>query len=110
MIGHQQVIAARRAGWKPAAVFLNIGTPPPGNRVAPVVEHELADGFLPAVYTAGDDVRRADLRWAHGLRVHVLGTHASSETFWGWWDALVAAVPARLIGVEPDGEVIEWRP
>ena len=81
-----------------------------GARGVPGAEGCLERGELPTVHTEGDSVSTVDLRFLVGLRVHVTAAACSSETWWRWWDAVVAAKPAHAIGVEPDGEVIEWRP
>lgn len=106
MVGHQQVMQARRSGYKPSAVFVEIGTPPDG---APSPERDLRDGLLPAVWTMGATPATADLRFVLGMRVHVTLHQGSSEMFWAWWDAIQAAKPAEMYGVEPDGEVVTWR-
>ncbi len=106
MIGQQQILQARRSGYKPAAVFVEIGTPPAG-AVSP--ERDLSDGLLPAVWTMGATPATADLRFLVGMRVHVTLYQGTSEMFWAWWDAIRAAEPAEMYGVEPDGEVVTWR-
>jgi hypothetical protein len=106
MLGHQQVLKARRKGYKPAAVFVEIGTPPAG---AASPERDLLDGLLPAVWTMGALPAAADLRFLFRSRVHVTLLQGSSEMFWAWWDAIRAAKPAEMYGVEPDGEVLTWR-
>ncbi len=106
MIGHQQVIDARRAGYKPAAVFVEIGTPR-ADALSP--ERDLRDGLLPAVWTMGATPAAADLRFLLGLRVHVTLHQGTSEMFWAWWDAIKDAKPEAMHGVEPDGEVVTWR-
>lgn len=109
MIGHRQIIDARKARLKPAAVFLHIGTAPAVGLADLPIEQELAAGILPTVYTADAKPATSDLRWLTGLRVHVLGVQCNAETFWKWFDAVKAVRPSHLIAVEPDGEVIEWR-
>lgn len=109
MIGHRQVIAARRAGYKPAAVFLEVGPPPDAGLIDTPAEQQLAQGQLPTVWTNGASVATTDLRWLVGLRVHVVNAQASSWHFWEWWEAVCDAKPAHVVAVEPDGEVIEWR-
>jgi len=106
VIGHQSVIDARRAGYRPSAVFLEIGTPRMG---APSPERDMRDGLLPAVWTMGETPAAADLRFLLGLRVHVTLHEGSSEMFWLWWDAVKNAKPAAVYGVEPDGKVITWQ-
>jgi hypothetical protein len=106
MRGHQQVVEARRRGYKPAAVFFDIGTPP---AAAASSERDLSEGMRPAVWTMGGTPAAADLRFLLGVRVHVTLHEGSSEMFWAWWDAIRAAKPAEMYGVEPDGEVVTWR-
>ena len=109
MIGHRQIIDARSAGWKPQCVFFHIGPAPVRGIVDVPNEGELDAGYLPTVYTNGDNVATVDLRWMVGLRVHVLPVACSPETFWKWWDAGVEAKPDHAFGLEPDGEILQWR-
>jgi hypothetical protein len=109
VIGHRQVIAARRAGYKPKAVFLEIGHPPALGLVDTPAEQQMAQGQIPTVWTNGASVSTADLRWLVGLRVHVVNAQSSSWHFWEWWEAVCDAHAAHVVAVEPDGEVIEWR-
>jgi hypothetical protein len=107
MTGHWQVVQARRAGYRPLAVFLFVGAPGEG---APPAERDMRDGLLPAVWTMGASPKALDLRFLLGLRVHVWLHEGSSEMFWSWWDAIKEAKPAQMFGVEPDGEVVTWQP
>ena len=109
MIGHRQILDARMAGYNPACVFLNIGPAPTPTRLQTKPEDVLAEGALPEVWTDGASPLAADLRFLRGMRVHVALMGAARVEFWPWWDAAAAAQPARMYGVEPDGEVIEWQ-
>lgn len=106
MTGQGQIVKARRYGYKPRAVFVEIGTLP-ADAMPP--ERDIRDGLLPAVWTQGATPATADLRFLLGLRVHVTLREGSSEMFWQWWDAIQAAKPAAMYGVEPDGEVMTWQ-
>jgi len=42
--------------------------------------------------------------------VHVATFGGARAAWWSWWDAVQAAEPAAMFGVEPDGEVVQWAP
>jgi hypothetical protein len=107
--GHQQVIAARASGWKPVSVFLTIGSAPVTRYGFQHPESALREGAIPEVFTESDVASLADLRWLRGLRVHLTIGDGPRHAFWQWWVALEVAEASHIIGIEPDGEVVEWR-
>lgn len=106
--GHQQIVDLRMTGRKPAAVFLNIGPAPTPRYAFEAADRDLAEGALPQVWTESTHPAIADLRCLKGCRVHLALFGGSRDEFWGWWDAVFAAEPAEMFGVEPDGEVVAW--
>lgn len=97
MRGHRQVIAARREGLRPAAVFINLV-----DRHEPVTnkyddpENGLRFGFYPNIEIERDDLRKAiDLRFVVGLAVHVY-TDADDEDTGRLLDMLEAQNPDRI--------------
>ncbi len=102
MIGHDQVIALRAEGRKPAAIFLE-------DRPVPAIGAgwELDVGGLPAVYVGGDNPERADLRFVVGLRVHLVAN--DPERAVRWVDRLLLDGAAHVIQTT-QGEVFQWRP
>lgn len=109
MKGHRQIIAAREAGWKPVAVFLTIGGAPAARYGFQEPEGALREGAIPEVFTEADSPTLADLRWLRGMRVHLtLAQDGPRHAYWQWWAALEAAEAAHIIGIEPDGEVVQW--
>ena len=110
MIGHRQIEALRKAGYKPAAVFLNIGPAPAVRWRWQSPEREIENGGLPEVWTGDASPATADLRFLRGCRVHVATFGGARAAWWSWWDAVQAAEPAAMFGVEPDGEVVQWAP
>jgi len=109
MNGHQQVVALRESGYRPTCVFINIGPTPPARRLTVAPERMLEQGGIPEVWTDGESPALADLRFLKGLRVHVSLMGGARAEFWPWWDAVVNAQPDHAFGLEPDGEVLEWR-
>lgn len=63
MRGHEQLIAARKAGKKPRFVFVN-------DWDCPTTWFEDGDAYV-TICTAGDDVALIDVRFLVGLRVSV---------------------------------------
>jgi hypothetical protein len=106
--GHKQVVAARERGWKPVAVFLTIGSAPAARYAFQEPEQALSEGAIPEVFTELDAPTLADLRWLRGMRVHLTIGDGPRHAFWQWWAALEAVEAAHIIGIEPDGEVVEW--
>lgn len=102
MTGHEQVIALRARGYKPAAIFLE-------DKPVPAIGAgwELDAGGLPAVYVGADNPDRADLRFAVGLRVHLVANDPSRAV--RWVDRLLLDGAAHVIQ-STNGEVFQWRP
>lgn len=109
MKGHRQVVAARVAGWKPAAVFVTVGTAPPMRYAFDNPESAMALGGLPEVWTDGELPALADLRFLRGCRVHLDLREGARWAFGAWWDVLVAAGVQAIYGVDPEGEVVAWQ-
>lgn len=65
MTGHQPLLQARKSGFRPAAVWIEIGQPP--------LHADYLDPVCHAVYLQANEVSRADLSFCHGLRVHITG-------------------------------------
>lgn len=105
MTGHEQIVRFRRAGKRPVAAFVVVGRHPRFD-----AEHELEDGELPTVYTGDTDPAVADLRCLVGLRVHLnYADGCDPAHWWRWFDAVHAAKPAQIFGVEPSNEeVVTW--
>lgn len=109
MIGHLQVIDARRSRLRPTLVDLVIGPAPTVRYAWQSPESMLAQGDVPTVYTAGEQPELADLRWLTGLRVSMLPRECSSDLWARWWSAVQAAGPRFVAGIEPDSEeVVTW--
>jgi len=116
VIGAELIVAMRRDGLRPRAVFVEVNHPTASSKLkfnALSMHSTLAandpDLVLPEVYTAGADPELADLRFLHGLRVHL--SPVGDQWEWAsWWDAIVAANPAELFGCHPETlEVSVWR-
>lgn len=109
MIGHSSVVAMRLRRKKPRRVFLQVG-PYPGDRWAwQSPDRRTAEGELPEVFVGDTDPLLADLRWAVGLRFVLTQCGGAAAQWWAWWDALKDAGARELLGVEPDGEVMQWQ-
>lgn len=96
MNGHQPLIALRRSGYKPDAVFVIDGDcqgvndwhQPRYARTGPL--------FAEVRIAAGDTPEALDLRWAVGLEVHV-SAWRSLERGKRLHAALIAAKPKHLV-------------
>jgi hypothetical protein len=75
MIGHAQIIAARKRGLKPQAIFIDAGYEPIAPRFTfDDPERAIDNGMHPTVTIPESDLgRRLDLRFVAGCRVHVHG-------------------------------------
>ncbi|MEB3211289.1 MAG: hypothetical protein VKL39_08035 [Leptolyngbyaceae bacterium] len=91
------------------AAFLTIGTAPAGEFWFDRPDTDIGQQALPQVWTDGDDPTLADLRFLRGMRVHLDIGDGPRHSFWQWWAALEAAEAAHIIGIEPDGEVVQWQ-
>lgn len=99
MKGHEQIVALRMAGFKPAAVFVE-------DRNCADTGWELERGVLPAVYVGGDNPALADLRFVAGCRVHLVADDAARAA--AWVDRLLSdGVPHVIQSTQ--GEVYQWR-
>lgn len=109
MIGHLQIAALRRRHQRPTLVDLVIGPAPVVRYAWQAPEDALAQGVVPTVYTAGETPELADLRWLTGLRVSLLPRECGMALWGRWWEAVRAAAPAFMAGIEPDTEeVVTW--
>lgn len=109
MIGHLQVVEARRRRQRPTLVDLVIGPAPAVRYGWQAPETMLAQDAVPTVYTAGEPPELADLRWLTGLRVSMLPRECSADLWGRWWAAVQAACPRFMAGIEPDTEeVVTW--
>lgn len=100
MIGHEQVIALRAEGYKPAAIFVE---DKPVSRLG--AEWEIDAGGLPVVYVGGDNPDRADLRFVVGLRVHLLAEDPGRAV--RWVDRLLLDGAAHVVQ-STNGEIFQW--
>lgn len=101
MTGHEQIVALRESGYKPAAAFV-FDTPEPAIGAG----WELPVGGLPAVYVGNDSPERTDMRFLVGCRVHLVAPNPSRAV--GWVDRLMRdGVPHIVQSTE--GEVYQWR-
>jgi hypothetical protein len=103
--GHLQILDLRAQGLRPAAVFVHVG----GEGARRYAERDIENGLLPEVWTGATNAALADLRFVRGLRVHLDAWACSAAGFYAWWDAVLAAGPAEVYGVDADGEVLVWR-
>lgn len=98
MIGQNQIIAVRKQGFKPAAIFIEVGL------TMPVVRYRFQDpekqleiGALPTVHLTLDELHAPlDLRFVAGCRVHVRA-RAMSEEVLRFADKVVAACARHVI-------------
>jgi hypothetical protein len=108
MIGQQPIITLRKAGFKPTTVFFFIGEPPTPKFWFNDPMGCLNRNEMPEVYTHGVNPKKADLTWAKGLIIHLIGGKDIYE-YMAWWVSLIDAEPRLLIGVDTDEEVNIWR-
>lgn len=93
-------------GWKPADICICVGPAP--KRLPPDDEVEQ---IHPTVWTDGETPEIADLRWCHGVLVHLLADEGIPESvFDRWVTAVVEAGPAKVGMLGPTGEVALWAP
>ena len=108
MIGHRQIIAARLAGQAPKAVWVRAGFP---ETSVPSkyddTEKALHLGLFPTVDIPASEVgTRLDLRFLHGLRVHLHGD-AMTDDMIDLIDA-VGAVAGHVIALAGE-EIMEYK-
>lgn len=97
MHGHEQIIAARRAGQRPAFVML-VDYPLARS------EWELAHDTIPCVSVHGEDPAFADLRFLAGCTVAL-----SCERSFDWLDTVLRAGAKHVVEYHPPtGELREW--
>lgn len=110
MTGQNQIIAARKQGYKPAAVFVMAGLEPCVSTRFDEPENALRFGLYPTVYIpVAELASRLDLRFLAGLRVHVHADAFTDEVL-RLVDAIHSAGAAYLIaGSLQDGEILEYR-
>lgn len=115
MIGHQQILAARKEGFKPVAVFIEAGLAQMPVRFAFEDPEKALAHNLPATVIIGPNEigARHDLRFLVGCRVHLHGTAMTDELL-ALADRIVAAGALHVIvfGLE-DSEILihkngEW--
>ena len=94
MIGHQQIIDARKRGLKPSAIFFDAGFDVlPARFDFQKPERALDWGLHPTVtLTAEELAQRHDLRFVTGCQVHASGS--------GWSDGLLHFLD-RLVDCKP---------
>jgi hypothetical protein len=81
MVGHKHIIAARKSGLKPAAIFIDAGYSLPAVRFPfEDPERQLDYGMLPTVTIPPDELgKRLDLRFLAGCSVHIFGREVSND-------------------------------
>ena len=67
MIGHQQIIKARRSGKRPACVFVQYGMDAKPRNDIHHPERQIQQGMLPTVYMKNGEV--PDIRFLSGCKV-----------------------------------------
>lgn len=92
MIGHQQIIKARRQGLRPASVFFEFGYPPAPSRFEWAhPERALENNLFPVVQIPREQAAmRHDLRFVTGCLVHAVAPEWSPD-FIAFGDALADA-------------------
>lgn len=108
MIGHQQVIALRRAGAKPDSVWIYVGSYPDVRYPWQEPERQIDWGEHATVYTGFHFPDKFDLRWLHGLLVYLLADDYPSG-FRSWWNAIAEHRPQRMFGIDDNGRHQEWQ-
>lgn len=112
MIGHQQIIAARNSGFKPAAIFIDAGLAAPTWRCDfDNPERALDYGFYPTVTIPPEELgHRHDLRFLAACRVHVVG-HVWSDQIYALVDAIACAGAVSIIVWCADGskDLLEFK-
>jgi hypothetical protein len=109
VIGHRQIEAARASGWRPAAVFIEIGPAPKVGWSWQAPDEQLSNGEIPVVWTQGEKPEMADLRFLRSLRVHLELREGDPLLFWRWWEAIHDIEPSAVYGIDATGEVVAWR-
>jgi len=109
VIGHRQIEEARASGWRPAAVFIEIGQAPDVEWPWQAPEEQLAREEIPVVWTHGEKPEFADLRFLRGLRVHLELREGDPLLFWRWWEAIHDIEPRAVYGIDANGEVVAWQ-
>lgn len=96
MRGHEPLIAMRRAGKVPGAVFIDVDVQPNLRPVPAMLQWQHVNPTLVDIEIAIDEpIHRLDLRFLIGLTVHVSGCeHHRVE---GVRDACIAAQARRVI-------------
>lgn len=103
MRGHRQIIAARRDGYKPSQVFVDlVDEPRPGVTKYDEPENGLRLGCYPHVEVLRREVGAAlDFRFLVGLTVHVHGQEMD-ETMGVLLDLIEAQAPEKLVACAGD--------
>jgi hypothetical protein len=103
MRGHRQIIAARRDGLKPRAVFIDlVGQPMVVTSKYDEPENSIRLGFYPHVEVLRTDVHGPiDLRFLVGLTVHVHG-QAMDDDMGMLLDRIEAEKPMVLVACAGD--------
>jgi hypothetical protein len=111
MIGHQQIIEARKRRLRPAAIFFDFGSElPPVRFPFEHPEKALYHRFYPTVTVPpSDDWRLLDLRFVTGCRVHLTGK-AWTEDFFGFGERLVDCGASALVACCPgdNNDLVQW--
>jgi hypothetical protein len=110
MIGHMQIIEARKNGWKPTAVFLLAGmSPTPHRFVFEDPERALDHKILPSVYVLPEELGgHLDLRFLAGIRVHLQAQELTDEAITLAETAANAGATHVIAMALNNGEVIEY--
>jgi hypothetical protein len=107
MIGHQQIISARRKGKKSPFVFVRFGERP--SRHYHDFDHpekQIAYGFTPTVYVEENEL--SDLRFLIGIDVDVSSQEWTDE-YLDFLDRATKAKPRQIIASASDNAMMIWR-
>lgn len=112
MIGHNQIIEARKRGFKPAAILINAGFDPmPARFDFERPERALAWNLYPTVTIPLRDLgKRHDMRFLAGCIVLVNG-HGWSDELMTFLDNLAESAPnvAIVTCVDENNDLMEYR-
>lgn len=111
MIGHQQIIDARKQRLRPAAIFFDFGSDPlPVRFPFEHPENALLHRFYPTVTVPlSDDWRLLDLRFVTGCCVHLTG-QAWTDDFLDFAGRLVDCGATTLVAFCPsdNNDLLQW--
>jgi hypothetical protein len=111
MIGHLQILEARKEGRRPTAIFIEAGFQPTPARYRFERQEEALDyGFYPTVTVTPEELTsRLDLRFCMGCRVHVHG-HSMTDDVLDFAEKVAKAGATEVIvcGVTGDSEILTY--